>query len=252
MRLRDNVAVITGAAGGIGRGIALKFAAEGSDLLVTDRSLLAAESVSGKVEEMGRKAIPAQGDVSKMADMKAVFQQAASTFGKVDILVCCAGVRKDAPINELSEDQWDEVIRVGLTGAFNCVKCAQEYMVQQQSGKIIVVGSPVPSGLGGPGQANYSAANAGLRGLITALAVDLGPYNINVNGIAPDFVETQMLREAAQRDGLYMDDFKKAVMAHIPLRRLGTPEDIANVALFLASDESAYVTGQMIAVRGGP
>lgn len=252
MRLRDNVAVITGAAGGIGRGIALKFAAEGADLLVTDRSFLAAESVSDKIAEMGGKAIPVQGDVSKMADMKAVFQQAASAFGKVDILVCSAGLRKDAPIHALSEDQWDEVIRVGLTGAFNCAKCAQELMVQQHNGKIVVIGSPVPSGLGGPGQANYSAANAGLRGLVTALAVELGPYNVNVNGIAPDFVETPMLREAAQRDGLYMDDFKKAVMAHIPLRRLGTPEDIANVALFLASDESAFVTGQMISVRGGP
>jgi 3-oxoacyl-[acyl-carrier protein] reductase len=117
---------------------------------------------------------------------------------------------------------------------------------------MVLVGSPIPAGLGSPGQANYCTANAGLVGLTTSLAIELGPHDITVNCIAPDFIDTKMTREAARRDGLFMDDFKRAVLAKIPLRRLGSADDVAAVALFLASDEAGYVSGQVINVRGGP
>ncbi len=252
MRLTGKVAVVTGAAGGIGKAISLKFAEEGANVAVSDKSLMAAESVSEKIEDMGGKAIAVSADVCDAEAVEKLFADTASAFGTVDVLISNAGLRRDAPFHTLTTDQWDSVVNVQMKGCFNCTKAAQRYMVQQQAGKIVIVGATVPAGLGGPGQANYSAANAGLVGLATALAIELGPYNVNVNCIAPDFIETQMMRETIKQQGMYVDDFKKAVMAHIPLRRLGTPEDIADVALFLASDESAYVTGQMIAVHGGP
>lgn len=252
MRLEGKVAVITGAAGDIGRGIALRFAGEGADIVANDLSLMAAESVTEKIKSMGRRAIPFPGDVTDSGTMEALFAKAVATFGKVDILVSNAGVRQDAFIDSLRESQWDQVIAVSLKGGFNCVKAAQKHMTERHYGKIIIIGSPVPPGLGKPGSVNYSAANAGLMGLTQSLAIELGAYNINVNCIAPDFIQTRMTRESLKQEGMFLDDFKKAALAHIPLRRLGTVEDVSGVALFLASDESGYVSGQVIKVRGGP
>jgi 3-oxoacyl-[acyl-carrier protein] reductase len=252
MRLEGKVAVITGAAGDIGRGIALRFAEEGADVVVNDLSLMAAESVTEKIKVMGKRAIPFPGDVTDSGTMEALFGKAVASFGKVDILVSNAGVRQDALIHSLTESQWDEVIAVSLKGCFNCIKAAQKYMVEKQYGKIVIMASPVPPGLGKPGTVNYSAANAGLMGLTQSLAIELGAYNINVNCIAPDFIQTRMTRESLKQEGMFMDDFQKAALAHIPLRRLGTVGDVSGVALFLASDESGYVSGQVIKVRGGP
>ena len=252
MKLADKVAVITGSANGIGKGIALKFAEEGANIVVNDLSFLAAENLSDKIKDMGGEAIPVQADVSNSEDAGRLFQEAATAFGKIDILISNAGVKKDSPIHTMTEEQWDEVINVQLKGCFNTAKAAQEHMVQQNYGKIVIISSPIPPGLGRPGQANYSAANAGLIGLTTSLAIELGPYNINVNCIAPDFIETQMTRESARQDGMFMDDFKKIALVNIPLKRLGKVEDVGNVAAFLASDESSYMTGQIIKVCGGP
>jgi 3-oxoacyl-[acyl-carrier protein] reductase len=252
MRLEGKVAVITGAAGDIGRGIALRFAGEGADIVANDLSLMAAESVTEKIKEMGRRAIPFPGDVTDSGTMEALFGKAVASFGKVDILVSNAGVRQDAFIHALGESQWDEVIGVSLKGCFNCIKSAQKHMVEKQYGKVVIIASPVPPGLGKPGNVNYSAANAGLMGITQSLAIELGAYNINVNCIAPDFIQTRMTRESLKQEGMFMDDFKKAALAHIPLRRLGTVEDVSGVALFLASDESGYVSGQVIKVKGGP
>ncbi len=252
MKLKDSVAIVTGAASGIGRGIALRFAQEGAHVVVNDRSLMAAESVSEKIEDMGGQAVPFQADVGALEEVERLFGEAKDVYGKVDILVSNAGLRKDAPIHSMTGEQWDDVLRVQLKGCFNCVKVAQQYMVPQSDGKIVIVASPVPAGVGVPGQVNYGAANGGLIGLTTSLATELGTYNINVNAIAPDFIETPMTREAAKKDDLYMDDFKKAALAFIPLRRLGTPEDVASVAVFLASSESSFVSGQVIGVKGGP
>jgi 3-oxoacyl-[acyl-carrier protein] reductase len=252
MRLEGKVAVITGAAGDIGRGIALRFAKEGADIVANDLSLMAAESVTDKIKGMGKRAIPFPGDVTDMVAMETMFSKAAAAFGKVDILVSNAGIRQDAFIHHLSESQWDQVIDVSLKGCFNCAKAAQKYMVENHYGKIVIIASPVPPGLGNPGNVNYSAANAGLMGLTRSLAIELGAYHINVNCIAPDFILTRMIRETLKNEGMFMEDFKKAALAHIPLRRLGTVEEVSSVALFLASDESGYVSGQVIKVKGGP
>jgi len=252
MRLDGRVAVITGAAGDIGRAIALRFAAEGARVAVNDLSEGAVESVVDAVKGAGGKALAAPGDVSRMEQMEPVFERTAVRWGGIDILVFAAGVRADAPIQSLTEEQWNAAIRVHLTGGFVCARLAQRFMAERGRGRIVLISSPVPAGLGSPGQANYCAANSGLVGLATSLAIELGPHDITVNCIAPDFIETRMTREAARRDGLFMDDFRKAVLARIPLRRLGSADDVAAVALFLASDEAAYVTGQVINVRGGP
>lgn len=252
MRLKDRVAVVTGAASGIGKGIALRFAAEGAHVVVNDRNLMAAESVSEKIESMGCKAVPFEADVSRFDEVERLFAEAKDVFGKVDILVSNAGLRKDAPIHTMTAEQWDDGLRVQLKGCFNCAKVAQQYMVPQLNGKIVIVASPIPAGMGLPGQANYAAANGGLIGLTTSLATELGAYNINVNTIAPDFIDTPMTMESARNDDLYMDDFKKAALAFIPLRRLGTPDEVARVAVFLASSESSFVCGQVIGVKGGP
>ncbi len=252
MKLKDKVAIVTGAASGIGKGIALRFAEEGAHVVVNDSSLLAAESVSEKIEAMGRKAIPVQADVANLKGVEGMFREAKGAFGSVDIVVSNAGVRKDAVLHDLTPAKWDEVMNVQLKGCFNCAKVAQQYMIPQSSGKIVVVASPIPAGMGRPGQVNYGAANGGLIGMTASLAIELGAYNVNVNAIAPDFIETPMTRETAKGEGLYLDDFKRAALAFIPLRRLGTAAEVASVAVFLASDDAAFVSGQVIGVKGGP
>jgi 3-oxoacyl-[acyl-carrier protein] reductase len=231
MRLEGKVAVITGAAGDIGRAIALRFAAEGARVVINDLSEGAVESVCGAVKKARGKAIEAPGDVANREQMEAIFDRAAAKWGGIDILVSAAGVRADATIQNLTDERWDEVMQVHLKGSFVCSQLAQKHMVEKGHGRIVLVGSPVPAGLGSPGQANYCTANAGLVGLSTSLAIELGPHDITANCIAPDFIDTKMTREAARRDGLFMDDFKKAVLAKIPLRRLGrVGEDTAEAS----------------------
>jgi 3-oxoacyl-[acyl-carrier protein] reductase len=252
MRFADKVAVVTGAANGIGKAIALRLAEEGASIVSNDNSFLAAEELSEKIKDKGGKAIPVKADVTQADEVEQMFEKTIAKFGKVDILVSNAGVKRDAPIHTMTEDQWDDVINVQLKGCFNCTKSAQAHMVPRQYGKILILASPVPPGFGRPGQMNYSAANAGLIGLATSLAIELGPYNINVNCIAPDFIQTQMTRDSVRHEGMFMDDYKKVALVNIPLRRLGTVDDVSQVAAFLASDESSYVTGQVIKVCGGP
>jgi 3-oxoacyl-[acyl-carrier protein] reductase len=152
----------------------------------------------------------------------------------------------------MSQDEWDAIININLKGSFNCAQAAQKYMVKQNYGKIVNISSPVPATLVDRGLVNYSSAGAGVQGLTKALALELGRYNINVNCIAPDLIDTEMTRDSARRIGLYLEDLKKAATAQVALRRLGTVEDVANVALFLASDESSFISGQVIVVKGGP
>jgi 3-oxoacyl-[acyl-carrier protein] reductase len=193
-----------------------------------------------------------EANVSKMEEVESMFAKLIQKFGKVDILINNAGIRRDIPFPMMSEEEWDLILSINLKGSFNCAQVAQKYMVKQNYGKIISISSPIPPALVGQGQVHYSSAGAGLQGFTKALAIELGKYNINVNCIAPDFIDTDMTRESARRAGMYLDDFKKIVIAQIPLRRLGTPEDVANLALFLASDEASFVTGQVIHIRGGP
>jgi len=252
VKLLHRVALVTGAGRGIGRAIALRFSQEGAAVIVNDVELAYTTDTVERLKERGGEVMAVKGDVANREEVDSMFERAAQRFGRLDILVNNAGIRRDAALAEMSEEEWDAVINVHLKGSFNCARAAQRYMVQQSYGRIINISSPVPPALGGEGQLNYSSASAGVEGLTRALALELGRYNINVNCIAPDFIDTEMTRKAARREGMYLDDLKRFAVAGIPLRRLGTPKDVANVALFLASDESSFVSGQVLYVRGGP
>lgn len=252
MRLQEKVSVVTGAGRGIGKAIALRFSDEGAKVVVNDIDLSYAESVAGKLKEMGREALAVKADVSKAQEVERMFQHAVQQFGRVDILVNNAGIRRDISFYKMSQDEWDSVIAVQLKGSFNCAQVAQKYMVKQGYGKIVNLSSPIPTSLGEHSQTSYASASAAIQGFTTALALELGRYNINVNCVAPDFIDTEMTRNTARREGMYLDDFKRFAAARIPLRRIGTPEDVANVVLFLVCDESSFISGQVIYVRGGP
>lgn len=252
MKLLHKVALVTGAGRGIGRAIALKLSQEGARVVVNDVELAFTTNTVERLEKLGGEVLGLKGDVANRQEVDSMFEQAVQRFGRLDILVNSAGIRRDADFAEMSEEEWDAVIDIQLKGSFNCARAAQKYMVGQSYGKIINISSPVPTALGRQGQVNYSSACAGLEGFTRALALEMGRYNINVNCIAPDFIDTEMTRKAARREGMYLDDLRRFAVAEIPLRRLGTPEDVANAALFLASDESSFISGQVIYVRGGP
>jgi len=252
VKLESRVAVVTGAGRGIGKAIATRLAEEGAKVVVNDVDLAFAENVAEKFRQMGREALAIKADVSNWPEVELMFQQVAGRFGGVDILVNNAGIRRDVPFHKMTEKEWDSVISVQLKGSFNCARAAQKYMVRQNYGKIVNLSSPVPASLGERGQTSYAAASAALLGFTRALAVELGRYNINVNCVAPDYIDTEMTRATARREGMYLDDFKKFALAQIPLRRLGTPEDVANAVLFLVSDEASFISGQVIYIKGGP
>lgn len=252
MKLEKKVAVVTGAGRGIGKAIATKLAEEGARVVISDVDLAFAESLAEKLKVMGREALAIKADVSNWQEVESMFEQAGRRFGGVDILVNNAGIRRDAPFHKISEKDWDSAIAVQLKGSFNCARAAQKYMVRQNYGKIVNLSSPVPASLGNRGQTSYASASAAIEGFTKALALELGRYNINVNCVAPDFIDTEMTRNTARKEGMYLDDFKRFALAQIPLRRLGTPEDVANVVLFLVCDESSFISGQVICVRGGP
>lgn len=252
MRLQGKVAVVTGGGQGIGKAVSLRFSQEGARVVVNDVARSYAEALVEKLEEMGREALAWGADVSKKPEVEGLFEKAAQKFGRVDILVNTAGVRKDIPIHQLSEGDWEDLVGINLKGSLLCCQAAQHYMVRQKGGKIVNLASPLPPALSDKGPVAYTAASAGVIGLTKALAVELGKYNINVNCIVPEYIDTEMTRESARQMGFYLDDYKAAVLALIPLRRLGTPEEVAGAALFLASDESSYISGQVIGVKGGP
>ncbi len=252
MKLEKKVAVVTGAGRGIGKAIAIRLAEEGARVVVSDVDLTFAESLAEKLRLMGRETLAIKTDVSNWQEVEVMFEEVEPRFGGIDVLVNNAGIRKDVPFHKISEKEWDSVIAVQLKGSFNCDRAAQKCMVRQNYGKIVNLSSPVPASLGNRGQTSYASASAAIEGFTKALAVELGRYNINVNCVAPDFIDTEMTRNTARREGMYLDDFKRFARAQIPLRRLGTPQDVANVVLFLVSDESSFISGQVISVRGGP
>lgn len=251
MRLDNRVAVVTGAGRGIGKAIATKLAEEGARVVVNDVDLAFAENLAEKFRKMGRETLAVKADVSRWQEVEAMFQQAEQHFSRVDILVNNAGIRRDIPFHKITEEEWDSVLSVQLKGSFNCCRAAQKYMVRQTYGKIINLSSPVPASLGEQGHTSYAAASEAIIGFTKALALELGRYNINVNCVAPDYIDTEMTRNSAKRAGMYLDDFRKFALAQIPLRRLGTPEDVANAVLFLVSDDSSFISGQVLYVKGG-
>jgi 3-oxoacyl-[acyl-carrier protein] reductase len=252
VKLENKVAVVTGAGRGIGKAIAIRLAEEGASVVVNDIDFAFADNVVERLEKSGRVALTVKADVTNWSEVAQMFEQAERRFGRVDILVNNAGIRRDVPFHKLTEKEWDAAIAVQLKGGFNCTQAAQKYMVRQSYGKIVNLAAPVPAILGEAGQTSYATANAAFIGFTQALAVELGRYNINVNCVAPDFIDTEMTRNTARGEGLYLDDFKKFALAQIPLRRLGTPEDVANLVLFLVSDEASFISGQVIYIKGGP
>lgn len=242
--LEGKVALITGAARGIGKAIALKFASEGCDIAFTD--LVIDENGKKTEEEIAAFGVKAKGYASNAADFEAchnVVAEVVKDFGRLDILVNNAGITKDGLMMRMSEAQWDAVIGVNLKSAFNFVHAVTPVMMRQRTGSIINMASVVGVH-GNAGQANYSASKAGMIGLAKSVAQELGSRGIRANAIAPGFIITDMTAKLS-------DEIKKEWCKKIPLRRGGTPEDVANIATFLASDMSSYVSGQVIQVDGG-
>ncbi len=252
MRLENKVAVVTGAGRGIGRAIAMRLAEEGARVVVSDIEPTFAQTVVERITDAGGEAIAIGVNVTDWNQVEPMFEQVAERFGEVHILVNNAASRKDIPIHLLTEDQWDQALLVQTKGSFNCTRAAQKYMIRQNYGKIVNFSAPVPANLGDRGQSGYATASSAMWGFTQALALELGRHNINVNCVAPDFVDTMMTRELAKRKGLYLSDVEKFTIAQVPLRRMGTPDEVANVVLFLASDEASFVSGQIIYVKGGP
>ena len=245
MRFKDRVALVTGGGRGIGAATARLLAAEGARVAVSDLDEVPAREVA---EPIGGLAVAC--DVSVRGDVEAMVELTIKELGGLDFLVTCAGIIRDNLLFKMTDDDWDAVIDTHLKGTFLCARAAQKVMVDRKYGKMVFLSST--SALGNRGQANYSAAKAGLQGMARTLAIELGPYNINVNAVAPGFVETRMTRATAERMGMDFETFKLGAASQIPLRRIGRPEDIASVIAFLCSDESSFVSGQTIYVRGGP
>ncbi len=245
MRFKDRVALITGGGRGIGAATARLFAAEGARVAVSDLDEAPAREVAGP---LGGLAIAC--DVSNRDQVEAMVALTVKELGRLDVLVTCAGIIRDNLLFKMTDDDWDLVIDTHLKGTFLCARAAQKQMVEQKYGKMVFLSST--SALGNRGQTNYSTAKAGLQGMARTLAIELGPFNVNVNTVAPGFVETRMTRATAERMGMDYETFKLGASSQIPLRRIGQPEDIANVIAFLCSDESGFVSGQTIYVRGGP
>lgn len=249
-RLSGRTAVVTGAGRGIGAAEAKRLAADGANLAVLDLSEERCQETVEDIRNSGSKAIAVACDVSDASQVEAAFEKVAESLGSVDILVNNAGVIRDNLSFKMSEADWDTVLDIHLKGSFLCSKAAQKYMVEQEYGKIVMTSSVVA--LGNRGQANYSSAKAGLQGLTRTLALELGRFNINVNAVAPGWIETEMTKTAAERAGLTMEEMKERFAKNIPLRRFGRVEDIANVVAFLVSDDASYISGETIYVAGGP
>ena len=236
--------MLKGASRGIGKCIATKFAKEGANVVINYRNNEEeALKVKQELEDLGSQVLVVKADVSELEQAEKLIKEAKKEFGKVDILVNNAGITKDNLIIRMKEEDFDSVIKTNLKGAFNCLKSVTPIMLKQKYGKIVNMSSVVGV-VGNPGQVNYCASKAGLIGMTKSLAKEIGSRNITVNAIAPGFIDTDMTK-------ILSDDQKKKILSQIPLNKFGNVEDIANVALFLASENSNYITGQVIHVDGG-
>jgi len=244
------VAIVTGAARGIGAATAQRLAAEGHAVAVLDLTEESAQATADAITEAGGKAIALGADVSNTEQVDAAVKATAERLGPPTILVNNAGVIRDNLLFKMTDDDWDTVLRVHLRGAFLMSRAAQAHMTEQGWGRIVNLSSS--SALGNRGQANYSAAKAGMQGFTKTLAIELGKFGITANAVAPGFIATDMTRATAERVGVDFEEFKAARAAQIPVRRVGVPEDIAATVAFLTSEEAGYVSGQVIYVAGGP
>ena len=242
MRLSGKKAVVTGSGGGIGRAIALKLAQEGADVIAADINAENVQKVAEEIKKLGVKGIALKVDVSKKEGVEKIFKTIKEKFGRLDVLVNNAGINRDAMLHKMTDDEWNQVLAVNLTGVFFCTRAAAKIMRDQRYGRVINISSA--SWLGNIGQTNYSASKAGVVGLSKTAARELARKGITVNVVCPGFIDTEMTRAVPER-------IKEIILSRIPTRRIGKPEEVANVVAFLASDEASYVTGTIIDVGGG-
>ena len=256
MRLQDKVAIVTGSASGLGKAMVERFAAEGAAVVVADINQEAIDTVVRELQGAGRKAMGFKVDVTSRPQLKDLMKATAEKFGRIDILVNNAGVVRPRPFLEMNDQDWDIVLGVDLKGVFYCVQAVAEYMIKQKYGKIVNLSSVAGTGaapFGGGGSAagncNYASAKAGVIQLTKTLARELGPHGINVNCIAPGFVVTPMSYTTRSKEEVekHIESRKKSTV----LNQVGKPEDTANAALFLVSDESSFISGQLLCVDGG-
>jgi 3-oxoacyl-[acyl-carrier protein] reductase len=243
MDLEGKVALVTGGAQGIGKVTALHLASKGADVAVSDINMEGSLKTAEEIEGLGRRGLAIEGDVSNPADAEIIVAKTVERLGGIDILVNNAGITRDKLLLRMTEEDWDAVLNVNLKGTFNCTKAAVKYMVKHKSGRVVNIASVVGE-MGNAGQANYAASKAGIIGLTKSVAREYAQRGINVNAIAPGYIETPMTETLSEK-------VKEELKAQIPMARLGTPSDVANAVYFLVSDASSYITGHVLNVNGG-
>ena len=248
--MTDRIAIVTGSARGIGAATARRLAADGMAVAVLDLDEAACAGTVKEIADAGGRAVAVGADVSDGEQVTAAVERVAAELGAPTVLVNNAGVIRDNLLFKMSDGDWDTVLGVHLRGAFLMSRAVQKHMVDQRFGRIVNLSSS--SALGNRGQVNYSAAKAGLQGFTKTLAIELGPFGVTANAVAPGFIATDMTATTAARVGMPFEDFKAAAAAQIPVRRVGQPDDVANTISFLVSDGAGFVSGQVIYVAGGP
>ena len=242
MKLRDRIALVTGAASGIGAATARRFAREGATVAINDAKPEGLDAVAGEIRAAGAKALVLPGDVTKKADCERIVQDVTRTFGRLDILINNAGINRDAMAAKMTEEQWDAVLSVNLKGTFLCAQAALPGMRERAWGRVVNTSSI--GALGNIGQANYAASKAGVIGLTKTLALEYAKYGVTVNAIAPGPVMTAMLAGVPEA-------IRERIIAQVPVGRIASPDEIAGVHVFLASEDAAFITGQVIFADGG-
>ena len=243
MILKDKVALVTGAAQGIGRAIALKLAANGADVVIVDMNLDKAQETAREAERLGRRALALRANIANLQEAEAMADEAVAKLGAVHVMVNNAGITRDALILRMKEEDWDAVINVNLKGVFNCTKAVVKHMSKQRYGRIVNIASIVGE-MGNAGQANYAASKAGVIALTKTVAREFATRNITCNAVAPGFIDTAMTQALSEK-------VKEELAKQIPMGRLGTPEDVAEGVLFLVSETTGYITGQVLNINGG-
>jgi 3-oxoacyl-[acyl-carrier protein] reductase len=243
MDLEGKVALITGGAQGIGKVTALLLAGKGADVAVSDINLEGASKTAKEIEGLGRRGLALEGDVSSSADAQRIVATTVEQLGGIDILVNNAGITRDGLLLRMAEEDWDAVLNVNLKGTFNCTKATVKHMMKRKSGRIVNIASVVGV-MGNAGQANYAASKAGIIGLTKSIAREYAQRGINVNAVAPGYIETPMTEALAEK-------VKEELKGQIPMARLGTAMDVASAVYFLVSDASSYITGHVLNVNGG-